>query len=183
VRHSSPTRRISPELARKAAKFAGGAAPAVPAQVPRSPVEQAQQAPKPSSPAPSVCTSDTLLTKLTASSAPAPLPPQPFHDVDDPLAEIERRRTLRRQALEAFQCEIEQSKPSWGLGDPHSARGEQVNELSEATPSQQSEKPLPVPADRASTVDPRISRSVTPGLPILHEVRRISFATRSSLSS
>ncbi|BGP33685.1 hypothetical protein JCM10296v2_005489 [Rhodotorula toruloides] len=166
ARQSSPTRRISPELARKAAKFEGGAVPAVPSPASRPPPTQDERIPLASK---SATSNRTPSASSKASSLPADAPQQPFQDVEDPLAEIDRRRTLRRQALEAFQRQIEQSEPSWTPGALHSRADDEAVELSEATPSYQLEKPLPVPANRASTVDSRFSRSVTPGLPILHE--------------
>ncbi|BGP01662.1 hypothetical protein JCM10021v2_005367 [Rhodotorula toruloides] len=169
ARQSSPTRRISPELARKAAKFEGGAVPAVTTPAPRPPTAQDERLPHAPKSAASERTTSTRTTSSKASSLPAEPPQQPFQEVEDPLAEIDRRRTLRRQALEAFQRQIEQSEPSWTLGALPSRRDEEVVELSEAAPSYQLEKPLPVPADRASTVDSRLARSVTPGSPILHE--------------
>ncbi|KAJ8292840.1 hypothetical protein OF846_004103 [Rhodotorula toruloides] len=169
ARQSSPTRRISPELARKAAKFEGGAVSAVLTPTPRPPPAQDERIPHAPKAAASERTTSIRTTSSTASSSPANPPQQPLQDVEDPLAEIDRRRTLRRQALEAFQRQIEQSEPSWTLGALPSRRDDEVAELSEATPSYQLEKPLPVPADRASTVDTRLARSVTLGLPILHE--------------
>ncbi|BGP41725.1 hypothetical protein JCM10449v2_005716 [Rhodotorula kratochvilovae] len=110
VRHPSPTRRVSPEVARRAAQFAQVEVGGPPPSPTKSALSSRSSSPvkrplidKPL-PLPSSASSVSSLSSSLSPPLPAPLD-------EDPLVAIERRRHERRRAIEAFRTQLEQDPP------------------------------------------------------------------------
>jgi uncharacterized membrane protein YgcG len=105
VRHPSPTRRVSPEVSRRAQQFGGEGGGWV------SPTKSSfSYVARSTSPIKGVSTDDAASTASTLSIAPSSILEKSMGEVEkeeekedeDPLLAIERRRLQRRQDLESF---------------------------------------------------------------------------------
>ncbi|GAA6016993.1 hypothetical protein JCM10207_001450 [Rhodosporidiobolus poonsookiae] len=142
-RSASPTRRISPEVARRAAQFeaAGEGRRSSPVKADRVPLPLAPQ--KPSSSEGTAHAFSTAPPAIVPAPVAAPVAEPLAHESpvepEDPLVGIERRRTQRRQALEAYKNKVDDlSRPLEGGGERRSlneARRKEVPRSSLARPN------------------------------------------------
>ncbi|KPV72374.1 uncharacterized protein RHOBADRAFT_55848 [Rhodotorula graminis WP1] len=117
VRHPSPTRRVSPEVARRAAQFAqvDGPPPSPTKSTSSrssSPVKRYVPDRQPLPPPPSGAQLVATFPSAPTSRSLTQLPTATTDELKDPLVDISRRREERRRAIEAFQAQLAQDPPS-----------------------------------------------------------------------